>query len=618
MTGRTLDAAVSILAPEVEPKSYIDQWKSMQDDGATTLILVQGGPDNDEFRTVTNQAKKHVTAAGSIVPEPFIHAGESIVTNPAVPFDATAWFDEYQRNVTAHRDLIQTVRSPAAVSEQLEETLADGLIPTSDGWTSAATTRLRGDRAALRRRSDDLAEAVPAVNPGAILEAHDASDLLEAYRTLLTSYLRYRLERGHPSENQLLAYAMHHDVEPTADEVLLLCTDRPARGAVKLAADTATESVTVAIEAVPSVKSRDAWPLTCRGLNDQVATAIDDAIASELRCQIVKTEDSQLDMVDVGAGDTGERAALLGVNRLRCTPLAYQATDPLEGVIELMNRWQVDGEGPPLTESTALEDVVIVVPTTRHARRLMRLATQVSLPLARAGIIEPFRTRIAVLSLAWLRILEEIRPARGWAVVLEEAGCSPGDIEAWLDGNERPAAMAGFKSDLSRLSSGPAVVAAVADRYNTDDRATHALLASLELAGQQPSPAATLEVLANQFTTGPRRRLEPAPNTHVQIRTDPPPSDTEVVIHVDEIREKSTPAIDYCHPLGVHRTRAIHTIDGQAIERPDLDWKTLQIVRPGATEYRRWRAIASSAKANTHAIIVGDGTVLDGRSVPFS
>ncbi len=601
---------LAVLGPEVALDTFADSWQARADTGGDSLVLIEDPSGTlERMPTVCDQARSHLTMAGWTIPDAVLHGGQEIPATNGSRFEPASWFEMFHQKFGETYPAIQTVRSPQSLVDTLEACLIDGVIPAADGWPDDAIARLQGDRTGLRQRCENLADSVPAVDTEVLLESFAVEPPLELLKAALESYLAYRLDRGAISCGQLQAYASQHEVESSAGKVLLVSTGRPSGTAIDIARDAADHSMTVAVTATPSPAAISPWPATLDELSTQIAARVEDTRADEVPQYTIESLAADLEVTARSPPARGVRAGLLDQDRCPATVSTHLVTDPIEGALDFLE--PRDDAARALEIPTDGSDLWIVVPTPRHARRLMRLANQRSLQVARAGQVDVFRTRLAVLSLAWLRILKGVRADRGWAVVLEEAGCSPGDIEAWLAANERPAALAGFKSDLASIPTGPAVINAVADRYGTDGRTTHAVLTAISGPTGPPTTAETLRTLDDGIQDGHHVQLEPPASAYARVATCPPQTPAETVVHVDTSIEDATPALVYVPPLGVHRTRRVVSMDGHALERPNFAWETRTALLPGAMSRRQWRAIDSLSKATNEAIVVTGSRAFD-------
>lgn len=605
---------LAMITPEMDVDSVVKCWGRQFDPDSDTLVL-SDRPLHGEtrYQSVYELAGRHLQSVGWTVPEPMVHEGRSCAPGTTDEFEPDGWFEGYAHHSEDADDLLQTVRSPTALTGTLEATIKDGIVPSADGWYSDGEKRLRGDSEALEERVEQLSKAVASLDEEIIHSAFNGEDMLDEYRDILSDYLEYRLERGIPSEAQLLAYASGHDIEPIAEHVLLL-TNSPSNAAVDIARNSASTTVCIAVDALPQPGNHVAWPLEGDEHLQRLTTGTDQAV--EIEHAVFERDGGESAIRHVEPTSQTIRSRLFDIDHSEATIWSYHDDDPIKAVVELLKRMESGTDISPFETVDSPDDIAIVVPKSRHARRFARLASKSTIPFSRSGRVEIARTRIAILSLAWLRIIQNCRSSRGWAVVLEGLGCTPGDIERWLDSEERPASLASFKSDLNQLDHGPAVIAAVAERYGADHRTTNALLGAISATiGEQPSKSETLDRLLEWLGDSQRIRLESVPSPDVQLATESPSEATSVIVHVDLPTEQSTPALAYIPPLGLHRTRTIVTQNGHPIEQTDPHWQTLQALRPDSSDFRRWSAIASSRVAEDHIIIVGKSPLLHGRSL---
>lgn len=522
------------------------------DDGRDPLVVVRSAPMARRVRaelstapedvvTLAEVARDRLDATGWSVPPDVVHGGRAIGAPAPARIRSREWLAAFERAHPEHADRLRLVDRPHDLVATLESLVADGILPGPEGFAAAARRRLVGQRPSLDPRLDAIADRVPTVDRGAVRDAFEAED---AARTsfagdALTSYLRWCLERDLVTDRQLLAYAARH--EASVDRPLVLdAGPRPTAAAVSLGlAGSGPLTVVAGGGAVPDW----AWhptPADVRRHLRGVGGLDADAIA----------------IVDHG----GERAAFD----------TRSGDDPEVTALE----W--------LSEQGAGEGLALVAPTPSTARRLMRLAGHRAMALVREGPVEPLVTEPAVLGLAWLRIATGRQADRGWAVVLEYEGCTAGDIEAWLGTDDKPADLAAFRSDLKRIGDGPGILAAVADRYDLDDRATGALLRTM--ASDPTGACAPTDAIA-AIEEGRRstrcRRLEPGPPAGVRLvgGADPTAEPPERSVHrLEDPAPRGGPLV-YAPPLGLRWRRAIVAHGGHPTPGTAPAWETLGVVR---------------------------------------
>ncbi|PAU80249.1 ATP-dependent DNA helicase [Halorubrum salipaludis] len=110
-------------------------------------------------------------------------------------------------------------------------------------------------------------------------------------------------------------------------------------------------------------------------------------------------------------------------------------------------------------------DIAVLTRTRDFGRDILDTASEYNLPMAYEGGIEVFRTDVAKLLLAWLRILERDAD-RGWALVLEEAGYTIDEVKAITDRGAYPEAMVTFRENLREMETFGGVARRVFDRYD--------------------------------------------------------------------------------------------------------------------------------------------------------
>lgn len=557
-----------------------------QHHGDDAAILAPTSPPT--AMSPAERATRHLDATGWVLPEGVVHAGRLLGDRSRRP-DAAAWLAAFERASPGHESALGTVRSPAALVETLERLLADGAIPAPTGWATGGDRLVAGDKDALAARHDAIAATLPGFDVGIAAESLGRSEPLELARDALVHYLGWCLDAGIVTRGMRLAVATHTTAPPAmADDVLLLSAGLPEGGELAVATRAADTSLTVAVPIAP-VDHHTAWPLGPTELVRAIERRL--PAAQPVECRHVRVTDDGLTF------DQADPAALPPVpaDRLPDHRSSVWVDDPLEHTIERLEAL-VGDDG-----TVAPGACCVVVPTRRHARRFMRLCATRGVPAARAGTIDPFATRVATLSLAWLRILEGIQTDRAWAVVLDAAGCTWGDLETWLDTEERPAAFASLRGELGALDSGPAVIAAVAERYGADSRATDALLAAVT-RDDVPTPAATLRRLEGDAEAV---ALGPPPADRVAVRTEAPPEPTEVVLHVVDPPDRSDPAVVYRPPLGIQRTRQLVDLDGHVLERTDGHWGALAPARADGASRSRRLAERSLARATGRSERIG-------------
>lgn len=603
---RDAGLCLGLVGPSVSTPALADAWLE-RDDSSIVLTGRHHRPCR-RYQSTVSHADRQLDARGWTVPAPIVGAGHHL----GEPGDATAddWFEHFQRTHPEHADFVQTVRSPTNVVGSLETLLADLVIPTPDGLTAWGRQRIGGNNAAITRRGDAIVSRVQAFDIEEFTAARPSNIDRRIVCDALSSYVEWCIESGVATEGLRLAAAAIHTAVDDIAHVLLVTDGQPTTTDIDLALGTATTSVSVAVRAIPTTPTWMAWTADSATIRDLLGQRAE--VTGWGSATVVGINGTQEDRsIPVAADPPAQSALVHGDVDCHGDVYGHAVEDPVSGTVDLLDRLLDGAIDVPSEEAPEPSAICVTARPARRARRFMRLAVDQGLPVVRTGPIDVYRTRIAVLSLAWLRIIEGVRADRGWAVVLESAGCSPGDIEAWLDGDERPAVFASVRGQLKALTDGPAVIASVAERYGTDPRATHALLTDLTDGSDRLSTMATLDRLAGRSGDDRMVHLEPPPDdvTQVSIR---PPETAPVILHVDGACSRSTPVIEYRPPLGAFTTRRIELVADHPVERPAPVWATASSVSADDLERRRCRAIASASRARRFAVVIGAPPCLGG------
>lgn len=163
---------------------------------------------------------------------------------------------------------------------------------------------------------------------------------------------------------------------------------------------------------------------------------------------------------------------------------AFHARDEVETVLGKIQdvvgnkEYAVDGEEPDYG------DIAILTRTRSFGLELQKKAVEYGVPVAYEGGVELFKTKPAILLLAWMRILNS-NADRGWAVALEETGYTLDEAKTMLEEEVYPDDMLEFREELESLESIGAVADTVFQRYGFSNGFT----------------AKIIEVLQNAFET---------------------------------------------------------------------------------------------------------------------
>ena len=109
------------------------------------------------------------------------------------------------------------------------------------------------------------------------------------------------------------------------------------------------------------------------------------------------------------------------------------------------------------------KDIAILSRTRAFGSKLQARAMECGIPVNYDGGIELFRTEPAILVLAWLRLIMNIRNRNGWIPVLEKAGCSFTEIRTIIQQKQWPENLLKFRKELVKQKSDLAVLIGVTE-----------------------------------------------------------------------------------------------------------------------------------------------------------
>lgn len=529
---------------------------------------VDGG--EPRIMTFAERSRRVLDRTGWTVPTGCVHGGRTIPEGGDPAVRARDWLAAFEDEHPRHGDRLRVVDRASDLVDVLEFLIADGIVPGPGGFDSGAGRRLRGSPEAFDRRLEAIAQRVPTVDGDAVRAAFEAdrSERETFAREALASYLGWCLDRNRVSDRQIVAYAARR-APAGAGPVVVDAGPRPLAPVLRLAAVEVSRPTTVVTGA--SGGSRWAWNPTTETILDHFRTV------AGLTDAEIDTTDEPIRYAPTGLIEAGDPdVALLD-----------QVADVLDG----------NGDG-----------IAVVAPTRATARRLMRLGTDRQLPLARSGRIEPFLTAPAVLGLAWLRVVAGRQADRGWAAALGHEGCSAGDIEAWLETDDKPAALAAFRSDLKRLGDGRAILAAVANRYGLDARSTAAVVGEIGAdATATVSPTDAIAAIERGRRLARRTTLEDPPEADVPVLAgvDPDRPGPAVAIHRLEEFDPWDRGLAYAPPLGLRWRRTTVTYGNRPTIGTDPGWASLAALRDPPAVRAVDAARVSAGWARDRAILVG-------------
>lgn len=550
----------------------------------------RGVDDTEMTVTAHGLARARLDRHGWVVPNTMVDAGTPIGGRGDPVAHAGAWFDSFLETHTEYRDRLAVVTQPRPLVAVLERLIADGVVPIESGWTEQADRYLTGDEREVIDRTQALQEKVQGIDDEVILEAFraDRSMMRTFARDAIGHYLGWCRDRGVVSDAQVMAYASRHPPIASHEHVIALIDGIPAWATVDLLSSTAEASVRFVGSVTHPTRDRWAWGVDNRRIIDRLETHI-----------------RGMDYLDAPSFELIEPTTDLRPSRPKIWH--ESAVDTVTAALDVLGHLEVHGlETAGGHEPTAMR---VVTEQGAQARRLIRLAAERDIPLARAGEVAIYRTPLAVLSLAWLRIVTGHDSDRGWSVVLEHAGCSAGDLDAWLDGDDKPAAFAARRSDLKDLRDGLGVIWEVASWYDIDQRTVTALVGHVDRTiDGWTTPLAVLDHLEDGFERRRRADLNGTPEGYIEVVTtaNPVTERRSVVIHVGDGIERSHPPLAYAPPLGLRLTRTTIDVDGHPVERPDPNWETLRVLRAGPTAPRKQAMCRSIEQASEYAVVIGN------------
>lgn len=95
----------------------------------------------------------------------------------------------------------------------------------------------------------------------------------------------------------------------------------------------------------------------------------------------------------------------------------------------------VDG---PTVRGASFRDIALLTRTRDFGLRIQERALELGIPVRYDGGVELFRTRQALLALAWLRLLADVNDVRGWVALLDDRRLPLSEKERVLDSKEYP------------------------------------------------------------------------------------------------------------------------------------------------------------------------------------
>ncbi|MBD3183315.1 AAA family ATPase [Candidatus Poribacteria bacterium] len=126
-------------------------------------------------------------------------------------------------------------------------------------------------------------------------------------------------------------------------------------------------------------------------------------------------------------------------------------------------------------------DIAVLTRTRIFGLELQTRATEYGIPVNYDGGIELFRTQPAILVLAWLRLMVNVRNSNGWIPVLEKEGYSFAEIRTIIHKKQWPERLLQFRGELLKQKSDlAALVDNILNFYGFTCDYSNALVVELE------------------------------------------------------------------------------------------------------------------------------------------
>jgi ATP-dependent helicase/nuclease subunit A len=152
------------------------------------------------------------------------------------------------------------------------------------------------------------------------------------------------------------------------------------------------------------------------------------------------------------------------INKLKSENEIEAILHKIQEVVENRDYSLEEEDRPP-----EYEDIAILTRTRNFGLEIQEKAEEYGIPIAYEGGVELFKTRPAILLLAWLRILNYRDSSKGWAVILEESDYNLAEAEHILENEKYPEEMLEFRSELEKLDDVSAVARKVFSRYGIEN-----------------------------------------------------------------------------------------------------------------------------------------------------
>ncbi|MFB6204514.1 MAG: UvrD-helicase domain-containing protein [Candidatus Nanohaloarchaea archaeon] len=300
----------------------------------------------------------------------------------------------------------------------------------------------------------------------------------------------------------------------------------------------------------------------------------------------------------------------------------YSCQDEVENVLGKIQDVVANQEYSIGEEDPGYGDIAVLTRTRKFGIELQEKAADYGIPVAYEGGVELFKTRPAILLLAWLRILNSDAD-RGWAVVLEEAGYSLDEAEHILGNGKYPENMRDFLVRLEEREKIGAVARDVFTRYGLNDGFTDKIIEVLEdtFQGSYMNLGGLIQFIEDNIDSGEIYEVDNSQEEDVvKIQTIHAAKGLEYpIVFLADVNENRFPStnsgsssIEYEDPVGL-RTRKIYDDSSYAYSYDN--WRSEILFRCLSGEYDEERRLLYVAitRAEDHLIVTGE----EGRESSF-
>ncbi|MFB6208037.1 MAG: UvrD-helicase domain-containing protein [Candidatus Nanohaloarchaea archaeon] len=293
----------------------------------------------------------------------------------------------------------------------------------------------------------------------------------------------------------------------------------------------------------------------------------------------------------------------------------YSCRDEVENVLAKI---QDVVDNPDYTvgeEKSSYGDIAVLTRTRSFGIELQKKAADYGIPVAYEGGVELFKTRPAILLLAWLRVINSDAD-RGWAVVLEEAGYTLDEAEHILETGDYPDNMLEFREKLAERENIGAVSREVFTRYGINNGFTDKIIEVLEntFRGSYMNLGGLIQFVEDNIDAGEIYEVDNSQREDVvKIQTIHAAKGLEYpIVFLADVNQNRFPSttsgstsIEYEDPIGL-RTRKIYDDSSYAYSYDN--WRSEILFRCLSGEYDEERRLLYVAitRAEDHLIVTGE------------